>query len=114
MYFILNMQFICTLCILCILYTILFYANYVKYSLYAHIYLFTFARIEKEGAIKEIFMFFSAFLRLFDKLFWNLPFTSAKQAEEVLGKFEILDNVWDAKWKQISSEHDQDSASDQL
>ena len=47
-------------------------------------------------------------------LFWNLYFTSAKQAVEVHVQFQIPDKVWDAKWKQISSEHDEDGALDQL
>ena len=68
------------LCILCILCTICIYASYANYALYEHIYIFTFARFKKDGVVKEIYIFSTGFLHLIDKLFWNLPFTSAKQA----------------------------------
>ena len=68
----------------------------------------------KDRVIKEIFIFSTGFLHLIDRLFWNLPFTSAVQAEEVRVEFEIPDNMWDAKWKQISSGNDEDGARDQL
>ena len=61
-------------------------------------------KLKKDGVVKEIFIFSTGFLHLINKLFWNLPFTSTKQSqktEEVRVKFEIPDNVWDAKWKQI-------------
>ena len=57
---------------------------------------------------------------MIDKLFCNHTFISVKQAEEARVKFEIPDShgVWDhdAKWKQISSESedDENGANDQL
>ena len=69
---------------------------------------------QEEPCLKEIFLFSIRFLHLMEKLFWNIPSTSAKQAEKVRVKFEIPDNVWDAKWKQISSEYNEVSPRDQL
>ena len=51
---------------------------------------------------------------MIDKLFWNLPFTSSKQAEEVRVKFCIPDTDWDRKWEQVIAEHEEPGAREQL
>jgi hypothetical protein len=74
----------------------------------------SFVRIKKDGEPKEILLFSTGYLLMIDKVFWNLPFTSPKQAEEVRVKFSIPDTDWDQKWKMISAEHDEPGAREQL
>ena len=53
-------------------------------------------------------------LCLVDNLFWNLPFTSTKQATAVHEKFNVSEEDWDAKILEIMSEHARDGAREQL
>lgn len=71
-------------------------------------------RIKKDGSCKEIPLFSKGYLLMIDRLFWNLPFTSAKQAEEVRSKSGIPDTEWELKWNQIVAEHEEPGARDQL
>ena len=59
----------------------------------------TTSQMKEDGVAKEIPISSTGFLHLINKLFWNLPFTSTEQAEEVSVILEIPDRVWDAKWK---------------
>ena len=49
-----------------------------------------------------------------DNLFWNLPFASVKQGNAVREKFHVSEDDWDAKIREITAEHDQDGARQQL
>ena len=73
-----------------------------------------FVRIKQDGNSKEIPLFSKGYLHVIDRLFWNLPFTSPKQAEEVRVKFGIPETEWDLKWKQIIAEHEEPGAREQL
>jgi hypothetical protein len=38
-------------------------------------------------------------------VFWNLPFSSVRQAKRVRQQFSITEDVWDARCKSIRAEH---------
>jgi hypothetical protein len=56
----------------------------------------------------------NGFLHLVDNLFWNLPFASVKQGNAVHEKFHVSEEDWDAEILEITAEHDQDGARQQL
>ncbi len=73
------------------------------------------ARLKTDSkSSKEVKLFGDGFLQLVDHLFWNLPFTSSKQAHEVREKNNIPVEEWERKWDQIIREHSVAGARDQL
>lgn len=54
------------------------------------------------------------FLSMVDRLFWNLPFTSSKQAASVRERNQVPLHQWEAQQELIKAEHDLAGARDQL
>ena len=86
----------------------------MNYADYAYFERSAFVRIKKDGTAREIPLFSTGYLHLIDRLFWNLPFTSPKQAEDVRVKFSIPEAEWDTKWKQIVAEIELPEAREEL
>ena len=59
-------------------------------------------------------MFDNGKLQMLDQVFWNLPFTSAKQATVVREEFNYPEADWQAKREELEKEHNADGARDQL
>ena len=63
-------------------------------------------RLKKNGQdSKEIPLIGQGFQAYIDNLFWFLPFSSQKQAFEMLAKMEISDEPWCTKRDEIKAEH---------
>jgi hypothetical protein len=50
-------------------------------------------------------VFGKGFLGLTDYVFWNLPFSSIRQAERIRQEFHITEEVWNIRSKWIRDEH---------
>ncbi len=65
-----------------------------------------FARLKKNCKdAKEISLIGQGFQSSIDNLFWFLPFSSPKQAYELLAKLEMSDELWTTKRDEIRAEH---------
>ena len=73
------------------------------------------SRFKKDGVTpKTVPLLGKGFLHMVDNLFWNLPFASAKQGTSVREKFHVSEEDWDARFQQITSDHDKDGARQEL
>ena len=63
---------------------------------------------------KEISLIGQGFQAYLDHLFWYLPFSTAKQAHDMLAKKEMSDEPWIMKREEIKAEHLLDRAPDDL
>ena len=64
-----------------------------------------FVRLKKNGRdSKEISLIGQGFQAYIDHLFWFLPFSSPKQAFEMLAKKEMSDELWTIKRDEIRAE----------
>ena len=72
-------------------------------------------RLKKNGQdAKEISLIGQGFQAYIDHLFWYLPFSTAKQAHDMLAKKEMSDEPWIMKRDEIKAEHLLDRAPDDL
>ncbi len=63
-------------------------------------------RLKKNGKdAKEISLIGQGFQGYLDHLFWYLPFSTAKQAHDMLAKREMSDEPWIKKRDEIKAEH---------
>ena len=85
---------------------------FMQFILMFHLH---FVRLKKsDDSIKNVKLFDSGFLHTIDRLFWNLPFTSPKPADEVREKNNVPLEDWNKKWAQIIQEHTIEGARGQL
>jgi hypothetical protein len=62
--------------------------------------------LKRDGkTAKEILLIGSGFQAYVDNLFWFLPFSSTKQAYDMLVKKEMTDDNWIIKRAEIADEH---------
>ena len=74
-----------------------------------------FARYKRDGvATKEIPLIGTGFQAYINSLFWYLPFSSPKQAYEMLAKKEMSDENWLTKREELAAEHLMVKAADDL
>jgi len=74
-----------------------------------------FVRLKKNGKdSKEISLIGQGFQAYIDHLFWFLPFSSPKQAFEMLAKKEMSDELWTIKRDEIRAEHLLEQAAEDL
>jgi hypothetical protein len=72
-------------------------------------------RLKKNGKdAKEVSLIGQGFQGYLDHLFWYLPFSTAKQAHDMLAKKEMSDEPWIMKRDEIKAEHLLDQAPDDL
>ena len=63
-------------------------------------------RLKKKGKdAKEIPLIGQGFHAYIDHIFWFLPFSSPKQAYEMLAKKEMSDESWITKREEVRAEH---------
>ena len=63
-------------------------------------------RFKRDGvATKDIPLISTGFQAYIDNLFWFLPFSSSKQAFEMLAKKEMSDENWIIKREEMAAEH---------
>ena len=79
-----------------------------------HILFCVCVRLKKNGKdAKEISLIGQGFQGYIDHLFWYLPFSTAKQAHDMLAKKEMSDEPWIMKRDEIKAEHLLDRAPDE-
>ena len=62
-------------------------------------------RPNSEGVTVSCHIFGKGILDLIDDVFWNLPFSGARQAKRIRGEFNIPEDVWNTRIKWIRDEH---------
>ncbi len=63
---------------------------------------------------KEISFIGTGFQAFIDNLFWFLPFSSQKQANNMLANKELSDDYWNMKREEMAAEHMMERAADDL
>ena len=72
-------------------------------------------RYKRDGVTtKEIPLIGTGFQAFIDNLFWFLPFSSQKQAYDMLAKKEMSDDNWNLKREEMAAEHMMEKAADDL
>ena len=72
-------------------------------------------RFKRDGvATKEIPLIGTGFQAFIDNLFWFLPFSSSKQAFDMLAKKEMSDDNWIVKREEMAAEHQKENAPNDL
>ena len=65
-----------------------------------------YVRVKRNGTdVKEIPLIGQGFQAFIDDLFWFLPFSSKKQADELRDKMELPEDVWITKREEVRAEH---------